>query len=154
MGVEMSEQHFPAGQELFNSTAPCGLDCFNCPLFGDNVNSAPSDLIDQVEENFPGTLPCRGCREQGCPLTPAGCQTRICVLGRGHDFCYQCESFPCIRLHPVAEGAAIYPHNMKIFNLLRISRAGVEKWARESRGNRDAYFRGRFHIGTGPMLFY
>jgi hypothetical protein len=51
----------------------------------------------------------------------------------------------------VAEGAQIYPHNLKLYNLMRIRSRGLEKWAREASANRDAYFKGKFSIGTGPV---
>jgi len=54
---------------------------------------------------------------------------------------------------PMADEAARYPHNIKVYNLCRIKAIGIEEWARnEAQIIRDRYFKGRFQIGAGPQI--
>ncbi|HOO56600.1 MAG TPA: DUF3795 domain-containing protein [bacterium] len=135
-------------------TAPCGLDCFNCPLYSEN---ATDEIIRMMVDKFgmsESALPCRGCRAvKGKVIGLPGCATFNCAAEKGHEFCCDCGEFPCSKLQPMVDGCDRYPHNMKVFNLCRIKNAGLEKWAEEeSLDIRKKYYRGRFVIGAGPVL--
>ena len=81
------------------------------------------------------------------------CATYNCIMEKGLRFCFECTEFPCTKLQPVADGAASFPHNTKVYNLCRMKLLGVEKWAEEeSLITRERYFNGKFVIGTGPVL--
>ena len=42
------------------------------------------------------------------------------------------------------------PHNMKLYNLCRIKKIGVERWIEEEAGQiRKKYFTGKFIVGKG-----
>ncbi len=58
--------------------------------------------------------------------------TLECVKKKGVDFCFNCDEFPCANLAPTADGAARYPHYMKMYNLCRIKQVGLEKWIGEA----------------------
>ena len=141
----------PSKREL---TAPCGIDCFNCPVYEGLITDVMSQRLAAQLGIEPDTVPCRGCREQqGCRLSWTSCATLDCATERGVEFCYECAGFPCAMLQPVAAAAPPYPHNIKLYNLCRIKAVGVERWAEEEAAAiRRRYFEGKFVVGQGPVL--
>lgn len=135
-------------------TAPCGIDCFNCPVYAGNITGETKALLAKQLDLEPAKVPCKGCREQqGCRLHWNACDTLDCVKEKGVEFCFECPEFPCGMLQPASDGAGKYPHNMKVFNLCRIKLVGVEKWAEEEAGEiRRKYYKGRFVVGRGPVM--
>lgn len=134
-------------------TAPCGLDCFNCELHESNLTPKLAEMINTkmgipIEE-----IGCKGCRQQNGKhfhLQPEGCATLDCVKAKGVALCCECDDFPCAFLAPTADQAARYPHNMKVFNLCRIMKVGLERWIEEEAGQiRKKYFTGKFIVGRG-----
>jgi hypothetical protein len=138
--------------EVYELTAPCGLDCFNCELLESNLTQERRATFAAAFKIPPAEIACRGCRiEGGCKFSAGGCPTRACVLDRGLAFCSQCDDFPCARLMPVRDGADRYPHNIKLYNLCRIQAVGLQRWAQEeAREVRERYFHGTFRPGHGP----
>ena len=116
-------------------TAPCGLDCFNCPLYlakDDEELQAKFAQVDGVSAERPYCLGCRN--EEGWPDSfemPKQCNLYECVERRGLEFCFECDRFPCDYLHPYADKADILPHNTKLFNLCLIQKMGLGVWAEE-----------------------
>jgi len=135
-------------------TSPCGLDCFNCELYKENLTNELSTLIHEKLGVPHQEIPCKGCRQQDgkhFQLPAEGCATLDCIKEKGVDFCYNCGDFPCAFLAPIADGAAKYPHNMKVYNLCRIKKVGIEKWIEESKQIRKKYFTGKFVAGKGQV---
>jgi len=132
-------------------TAPCGLDCFNCEIFEDNLTDNFAEMIHTKFGVPKEAIPCKGCREQDGKHyhIPNGCPTLDCVKEKGVELCCDCNDFPCALLAPTADGATIYPHNMKVYNLCRIKAVGIEKWIEESVQIRKKYFTGNFVVGKG-----
>jgi hypothetical protein len=132
-------------------TAPCGLDCFNCPMYLANDNEG---LRARIAENLklpPAQAVCRGCRDESGTIgflkmeTP--CNVYRCIESRGHSFCSECDDFPCDHLHPYADRAAAVPHNTKVFNLCLIRKLGLDAWAEsKARQVKETYFKGRFTL--------
>ncbi|MGO9567621.1 MAG: DUF3795 domain-containing protein [Desulfomonilaceae bacterium] len=133
-------------------TAPCGLDCFNCELYGDNLTDELTERI-HVKMGVPKEeIACRGCRQQDGKHfhLPNGCATLDCVKAKGVALCCNCNDFPCAFLAPTADQAARYPHNFKVFNLCRIKKVGLERWILEEAGQiRNKYFTHKFVVGKG-----
>ena len=81
---------------------------------------------------------CAGCRDENGCIPFLGwtdpCPILMCTQEKSIDFCFECNEFPCDRLHPVADMADKFPHNAKVFNLCLIKRMGLEKWAEEKSG--------------------
>ncbi|MEG0322937.1 MAG: DUF3795 domain-containing protein [Raoultibacter sp.] len=134
-------------------TAPCGLDCFNCSWFEEN-------LTDDIRLQEAGRLGitvdqvgCKGCRdEQGkCYWAKGDCATWACVEKKGLTYCFECDEFPCGLLAPTEKGAD-YPHNMKVYNLCRMKLNGLESWIEESAEIRKRYYEGDFIVGQGPVV--
>ena len=133
-------------------TAPCGLDCFNCELYVDNITAEFVSLFEK-KGVMADAVPCKGCRAQDgnhFHLGEAGCATLDCAKEKGVEFCSDCAEFPCLLLAPLADQAAVYPHNMKLYNLCRIKLKGIERWIDEEAGQiRQAYFGKKFVVGKG-----
>lgn len=132
--------------------APCGLDCFNCELYEENLTPQLAELIHTKMGVPKEAIPCKGCRQQNAVHfhLPAGCATLDCVKAKGVDLCCDCGEFPCALLAPVADQAARYPHNMKVYNLCRIQKDGLENWIANEAGQiRKKYFTGKFVVGKG-----
>lgn len=47
-----------------NLTAPCGLDCFNCELYAENLTTELSELIQKARGVGEQDVACNGCRQQ------------------------------------------------------------------------------------------
>jgi hypothetical protein len=132
-------------------TAPCGLDCFNCPMFlaGEDGNlrkGIAARLGISEEKAF-----CPGCRELGGTIGFLGmkepCNVYKCISAKGLDFCSDCTDFPCDHLHPYADRAAQVPHNTKVFNLCLIRKMGLDAWARDkAKAVKKTYFSGKWKI--------
>lgn len=135
-------------------TAPCGLDCFNCIVYEKNITDAVRTKVAQGLNIPESKVDCRGCREQkGRVLNAASCATLDCVTEKGVGFCFECGDFPCAKLAPAADKAGSYPHNIKLYNLCRMKKVGVEAWAEtEAADIRRKYFKGKFVPGLGPVL--
>jgi hypothetical protein len=112
--------------------APCGLACFACAFFNENITE---ELSNKTAQNFgvdPKVIPCDGCRsEKGCSFemlltNNKGCKTKNCVEEKGLHNCSQCNEFPCGNLMPVADMADQAPHNTKMYNLSRIKLIGID----------------------------
>jgi hypothetical protein len=134
-------------------TAPCGMDCFNCPMFVLNITEEFKLKISGLAQCPPEEVPCSGCRLQGsCGVMMKDCKTLSCVNKKGLEFCSDCSSFPCEYLQPCASRADVIPHNMKLYNLCRIKTVGLEAWAKESPDIRKRYYSGSMVLGEGPVL--
>ena len=135
--------------------APCGLDCFNCEVYEENLTNEMTDFIHQKMGVPKKEIPCKGCHQQDgrhFHLSSAGCATYNCSKEKGVNFCCDCGDFPCSFLAPLAEMADKYPHNMKVYNLCRIKKIGVERWIEEEAGTiRKRYFTNKFVVGRGQV---
>jgi hypothetical protein len=134
-------------------TAPCGIDCFNCQIHEDNLTD---ELAEQVHQSYGvpmGIVACKGCRQEDgrhFHLPAEGCATLNCVKAKGVDLCCDCGDLPCAFLAPIADQAARYPHNLKVYNLCRIKVIGLDRWIGEEAGEiRKRYFTGKFSVGKG-----
>lgn len=132
-------------------SSPCGLDCFNCPLYHAVKNRKLRGEIS-VKRNIPFEKAfCRGCRAEEGTITAFDmtepCKIYRCIEGKGIDFCCDCSDFPCDNLHPYADKALEVAHNTKIFNLCLIRKMGLESWARtKAKSVGDTYFSGRLEL--------
>lgn len=133
-------------------TAPCGLDCFNCELYEDNLTAELSERIHSQMSVPKEEIACKGCSEQDGKHfhLPNGCATLECVKAKNVELCCDCHEFPCAFLAPTADQAAGYPHNFKVFNLCRIKKVGLERWIQEESATiRKKYFTHKFVVGKG-----
>jgi hypothetical protein len=134
-----------------NHIAPCGIDCVNCDLFRANGKREAWERAAAKTGRPAEEMACEGCRAGGGCSFFKSCETLACSRERGLSFCSECADFPCRRLQPLAEGAAFYPHNYKIYNLSVIKARGVEALLAEAPIIRKLYYTGEFRIGAGPQ---
>ncbi len=132
--------------------APCGAYCGDCAAY--KVKDEPSwreALVKKV--NWDG-IPCPGCRPSKgkVQFVDGTCETYACIGERGHDFCFECEEFPCAKFNPAADKAADLPHNTKLFALCYIERYGVDTWKKKAAEVKQRYFGGKMVIGKGPQM--
>ena len=134
-------------------TAPCGLDCFNCELYEENLNEQMAQFMHEKTGVPREAISCKGCRAQDGKHfhIPDGCTTLNCVKEKGVDFCSDCGDFPCAMLAPLADGADRFPHNFKLYNLCRIKKVGIDAWIEESFDIRRKYFKEKFIVGKGQQ---
>ena len=134
-------------------TAPCGLDCFNCTFYRENMTEEFRARVAAYRGTAPEEADCNGCRaEQGkCPYPLGACATWDCAQEKGVRYCFECGEFPCGLLAPTAKGANM-PHNMKVYNLCRMKLLGLDGWIEESAHIRKRYYEGDFVVGQGPVL--
>jgi hypothetical protein len=133
-------------------TAPCGLDCFNCDIYVDNLTDDLAELIHQKMRVPKQGIACMGCHQQDGKhyhIPPEGCATLDCVKAKKVAFCCECDDFPCAFLAPTADGATFAPHNMKVYNLCRIKKVGLDAWIEEVGQIRKRYFTNKFVVGKG-----
>jgi hypothetical protein len=151
--VEISGEY--GDLDLREMTAPCGLDCFNCPVYLANFNEEiRKQLALEIKKRGLDTdkVTCQGCRRENgiCPLggfMTEPCEVFKCVSSKDIESCADCDDFPCDYLQPYADKASEVPHNTKVYNLALIRKMGVEKWAQEkAKQVRDTYFNGKWNI--------
>jgi hypothetical protein len=91
---------------------------------------------------------CGGCRniEGNCQVLKnygfsGNCKIYHCAKDHHVEFCNNCTEFPCDLLHPLADRADKFPHNLKVFNLCMIKKMGLENWAKnQSKRSWDRYY--------------
>ena len=132
-------------------TAPCGLDCFNCPVYlakdNEKLRAALSKNMNIPYEQ----VSCLGCRNENGTIKflnmTEPCNVYKCITRKGLNFCCDCSDFPCDYLHPYADNASQRPHNTKVFNLCLIKRMGLESWAKtKAKSVKDTYFKGELRL--------
>ena len=135
-----------SSMDYHQMTAPCGLDCFNCPMYLANGESLAQGMNIEPEKAV-----CKGCRHENgiIPLliTTEPCNAYKCIEQKNLEFCCECSDFPCDHLHPYADRASVVPHNMKVYNLCLIKKMGLETWAQQkSKSVRHTYFKENWKI--------
>ncbi len=115
-------------------TSPCGLPCFHCLVHLASNNPEIKKMVAESLNVPEEKAACDGCRPSNgiCKILKQDEQCKIyqCTKTKKINFCYECEDFPCKRLHPYADNSQ-YPHNTKMYQLCMIKKLGLKKWANE-----------------------
>ena len=130
-------------------TPPCGIDCFNCPIYLSNDNEFLKAELAKRLNMQPKDVVCKGCRNHKgiLPLINMAepCKVYECTEKKGIEFCFECTDFPCDNLNPIADNASQAPHNIKVYNLCLIKKMGLVTWAEtKAKSVRDTYFTKKF----------
>ena len=140
-------------EERNNLVAPCGIDCGICEM---HTCVEGSDFYNRlIARGIPKEkIPCKGCRiiEGFCPVIVGKCDTYTCVLDKKVNFCYECDEFPCLKLHPSADRADLLPHNQKVYNLCTIQNKGLDHFVQISNELKIRYYTGKMSVGKGPQV--
>jgi len=133
--------------------APCGIDCFNCEIFEDNVTDELQTRLSAMTQIPKEMITCKGCIDGNICLflkiRGKNCKTYDCAREKGVDYCFECDIFPCEYLMPLADGADKFPHNIKMYNLCLMKRIGVEAWMEKAGDIRKTYYTKKLEIGEG-----
>jgi len=133
--------------------APCGIDCFNCELYENNVTEEFQKRFASTFNVPHETISCKGCCEGNkclfLELEGKSCKTLECVQSKGVTYCFECDNFPCEYLMPLAKGAEKFPQNIKLYNLCLMKKIGVEAWSEQAKNIRNTYFSKPVVIGEG-----
>lgn len=135
--------------------SPCGIDCWNCLIYVDNATPQVIEYFSQEYKKSPDDVVCHGCNSEhnGCIVLHGPCKILECLEEKNAKFCFECDTFPCDRLLPLAEHADKRYQNLKLYNLCRMKQVGVENWAHnEADLIRQKYFKGKFVAGDSPIL--
>ncbi len=130
--------------------AKCGLDCSICELY--LCKDEPKLFDYLISKGIPkDNLPCPGCNANGgkCSIMKDKCETYDCAKDKDVRYCFECFDFPCSKLQPLAQGADIYPHNLKVFNLSVIKGYGIDYFLENSQKIKESYYKSSFTIGKG-----
>lgn len=108
--------------------APCGLDCYGCPIrlrTEEELHYWAQQKVDLDK------VKCDGCRSERDEnhWSPTCKILEYCIYKRKYEFCAQCPDFPC----PVLEdwGREYEHHAQAVRELEHMKRAGIEQWLRE-----------------------
>ncbi len=140
-------------EEQFNLVGPCGICCGECECYKAKDSQQLLDYL--ISRGIKAEkLPCPGCREvEGkCPVIGTVCETYSCAQEHAVDFCYECSDYPCTKVLPMADGAAIYPHNLKTFCLSFIKNKGLDEFVKAYPEIKLKYYKGKMAVGKGPQL--
>ena len=102
------------GQEVSSGEwdiSVCGLNCARCTV-----------LTEQKE--------CAGCRGPIEQNWSGNCKFRPCAKARGHDYCFECDEFPCDKLQAFANDGYEH-HRLAVENMKRMREIGLERWLAE-----------------------
>ncbi len=137
--------------DYYRMTSPCGVDCFNCPIYLSGENEKLREAVAKYMNLPLEQVVCKGCRaEKGAPAVEGftkACHVYECTEKKGTGFCCDCSDFPCDYLHPYADQASVRSHNTKVFNLVLIKKMGLEAWAKDkAKDVRKTYFKQKFKL--------
>lgn len=123
-------------EKLKQIHAPCGIYCPACPGW---------EFFKCKDKGA-----CRG--EKGQIGKFPVCKTYECVTSKDHEFCFQCDEFPCKKLQPIVNLEIFTPHNSKIYNCLMIKKLGLEEWNKIVEEESKLYYKGRkVQYGGDPL---
>lgn len=133
--------------------APCGIDCFNCEVYEDNVTDKIKERVHLSTKIPKEMISCKGCHDRNqcvfLDIQRKKCKTLECVEKKGVSYCFECADFPCEMLMPLADRAGAFPQNIKAYNLCLMKRIGVEAWCKQAKQIRTTYFTQKLNIGEG-----
>ena len=89
----------------------CGLNCAKCDIF-----------VESKE--------CQGCRGSLDRHWSPDCQFLPCATKKGHQYCFECDDFPCDRLQAFASDGWAH-HKRAVENLKRMKEIGIAGWIAE-----------------------
>lgn len=102
--------------------APCGMDCHLCMAYFKKIGKMPQ------RQN----IPCLGCRSKdaGKAKSCLACRIKNCSKRiKNHGlFCFECDSFPCVRLKQLDKRYRTKYEMSMIDNLEYIRKNGIRKF--------------------------
>lgn len=107
----------------------CGLYCGACPILVANQKGAVDELAKKIEMDA-ADLVCAGCKSGARKAPRADCEFVLCALGKGVEFCVDCDEYPCGRLTDFRDDKWAH-HSAVTRNLDRLKEVGLAAWLAE-----------------------
>ncbi len=108
------------------TSAYCGLFCEACPDYIKTMNGEATDRK------------CHGCKSNTVNKWCEICHFKVCAREKGHEFCSECDVYPCKDLIKFKEDTE-YPYHIDVFeHFTIIQSSGESKW----RDEMDKKYRG------------
>ncbi|MCJ7508509.1 MAG: DUF3795 domain-containing protein [candidate division Zixibacteria bacterium] len=112
----------------------CGLYCGKCFIYLAHINNdlekkakIAENISRQVKKEIkPEQIVCEGCHAEDNLCWGDECKIRACCFEKGHEFCFECEDYPCPVLIDFGKRAEDYREAVQ--NLEEMKKIGVEKW--------------------------
>lgn len=133
--------------------APCGIYCAGCVVY---KASDDPELAKKISENMSVSVEdaqCKGCimeeGEIGVLPIEGKCPTYTCVEENEIDYCFECEDYPCARLHTYKNSPL--PHNSKINNLTLMDKKGLDWFLENVEELTKMYYHGNKEHGGSKL---
>lgn len=114
--------------KAYRYDAYCGLYCGACEIINAETEQ-DKERVAKMWGSSPDQVNCRGCKTDTLFIHCGKCKIRNCALGRGVEFCFECDDYPC---NIYEEGKGIVeqlPHlKAMVVNQKHIKDNGLEKW--------------------------
>ncbi|MHA1722567.1 MAG: DUF3795 domain-containing protein [Candidatus Baldrarchaeia archaeon] len=117
----------------------CGLNCAKCDIYqaahgNDKLRAEIVKWFRKKRNEIvkPEQIRCEGCRGPLEHHWNSECKLMLCARKRGHQYCFQCEEFPCTYVDEFSSDG-ISHHKRTIENLKRMKEIGVEAWIAEQK---------------------
>ena len=85
----------------------CGLNCARCKM------------VEKGE--------CQGCRGPLERHWSPDCEFLPCAKGKGHQYCFECDEFPCQKLQAFAADGYQH-HRLTVDNMKKMKEVGLKEW--------------------------
>ena len=92
----------------------CGLNCGLCPRFYTN-----------------GPSRCPGCAGEGFTEAHCGCGMLSCCQRKGHEYCFECDEFPCVKYKGVDQSDSFITHRNQFIDMEKAKKSGIDAYKNE-----------------------
>jgi hypothetical protein len=111
--------------------ASCGLYCGACLVLMARKRNNLKPVARMLKYK-PEQLICYGCKSEKLSDSCSRCKIRPCAESKGHEFCIECDEFPCTHINYFHSFRSERPHIASIFgNLETIKKKGKDAWLSE-----------------------
>lgn len=116
-------------EERYDSV--CGIYCGACYVLAARKRNN-LEAIAEMQNCRPEQLICYGCKSGQVSEFCRPCELRSCAESKGHEFCIECDEFPCKMIETFLEQKKAKPHAALLFkDLEAIKKKGVKLWFSE-----------------------
>lgn len=112
----------------------CGLYCGKCAIYlvySKDDQERKKRIAENISKSVgkkitPEQIICDGCHGDDSLCWSNDCKIRICCFGKGYDFCFECNEYPCTQLTEFGKQDEDYQKAVQ--NLEEMKKISVGKW--------------------------
>ena len=112
----------------------CGLYCGKCDIYlaysesdQERKTKIAENISKEVKKQIkPEQIVCDGCHGEDELCWGDECKIRACCFGKGYDFCFKCEDYPCSILTDFGKQHEDY--QKAVAELEEMRKVGIDKW--------------------------